>query len=531
MLSQDYYIQNLKHNGLLIKYIEIQEEQLCLAALRNIVSSYNFIKNEFLTEKIICAYINEYHGYITIIDKEVEHLYIKLLKTNKISFSHFIAQTEDICIAALDSIYINFADVIHQTEKICKIAVTKDSRNIRHVREQTEEICEIALTLWPECFKYIKNKTKKLCILGVSLNGTNLAYIKDQDEEICLIAIKQDLNVLPYVTEQTEEICYEACYKNADSFPYCLFQSERICKLVLARDGEYIKYIKNVTEELCLIAINQNCNSLRFIENQTEKICLQALDRSPSGNIFLYIKEQTFEICLKAVSIKESLFNFISFPTPELCMEIIKRDPIKIRCIVDQPPKFYLDAHKNGLDISKLNSNDLFEVIKLEPQILKVLPEINSNVYLKLSQELPQYISYVKNFPERFLSKDILHLLLNEENYLGFIIKYLEKYLEFFEISIIDNELITLTDFENKNIFIKDFNTYSNNTILILRHLDIFKRINDDKCIVCLESTMITKKYCSNIHESGMCYNCYKKIMNSDNPTCCFCRKKLLPVF
>ncbi len=518
-------------------HVKYQTEKICKIALSLWPGAFRYIQNK--TRELCIMAVNSDGNNLAYIEEQDEELCILAIKNNYESLLYVKQQTEEIGFHMCQTYFTSFNNfkidsriffsVIEQTEKLCEYAVNHDPMNIKYVKIQTEKICEIALRGWPGAFQYIKNKTRKLCKIALDSRGDNLAYIEHQDEELCILAVQANHDSLIHVKQQTEEICYYACKKHFSSFKLCKFESERIHLTVLKQNGRYINYIKNKKLEYVMIALRTDGYALRYIENQTDLMCLEALKKFPYRDVLNYVKDHSYDFYRQVILINPHLFKFFKNPSAEFCFEVIKEHRSLLNHVTNQSAEFYLKIHKYGINISMIKYNDLLDTINLEPEILKSLC-LNSKIYQKIINDYPYLLEYINLNAINILkkSKQILIYLLGKEDWLIYFNKFFENFLEYYEILVINNN-IHITDLENQSVVIK-YNQFDLDEKLIV-HLNIFKQINNDSCGICLNSTMISTKYCSNIHTIGICYICYKKLMNSENPTCCLCRKQLLTIF
>lgn len=99
-------------------------------------------------------------------------------------------------------------------EKLCKAAVQQNGSALQCVKNQTLDICKIAVQQHCNALYFVKNQTDELCKLAVINNAWALRYVKEQSEEICKLAVQNNGDTLRFVKNQTEEICRLAVRNN-----------------------------------------------------------------------------------------------------------------------------------------------------------------------------------------------------------------------------------------------------------------------------------------------------------------------------
>ena len=150
-------IKAISKNGMLLKYVKNQTEELCLAAV----------------------------------------------KQNGIALVYVTNQTETICLGAVKENGIALQYVKDQTEAICLAAVQRNGFALKFVKNQTEEICLAAVHQNGYALYYVKDQTEEICLAAVQRNGYALYYVKEQTEEICLAAVKKDWRIFEYIRDNS----------------------------------------------------------------------------------------------------------------------------------------------------------------------------------------------------------------------------------------------------------------------------------------------------------------------------------------
>lgn len=167
-LSDDFWINMLDKEGLVLQFIKHQTEELCKIAVRQNCLALEFVENQ--TEDIC----------ITAIRKCTYAL--RFVKD----------QTDALCKEAVSRTGESLCRVKKQTNEICEIAVQQNGLALRHVRNQTDNICKIAVQQCGDALMYVINQTREICIMAVQQYGLALRYVKIQDDYIRNLAVQQN---------------------------------------------------------------------------------------------------------------------------------------------------------------------------------------------------------------------------------------------------------------------------------------------------------------------------------------------------
>ena len=109
-------LESVRRNGLILKDIEDQTDELCLAAVASNHRALYYVKNQ--TEEICIAAIHRSAEALALIRD----------------------QTEEICLEAMKQAGLALRYVKNQTEEICLEAVRQNGKALGYVENQTEEI-------------------------------------------------------------------------------------------------------------------------------------------------------------------------------------------------------------------------------------------------------------------------------------------------------------------------------------------------------------------------------------------------------
>jgi hypothetical protein len=139
----DKYILLVKYNGLELKHIQNQTEEICKIAVKQ-------------------------NGY---------------------ALEYVQKQTDEICKIAIQEDLYSLRYVQNQTEELCKFAVQKNGCVLEYVNIVTDELCIMAL-LQAEGMSYYPR-----CEIVIKKNPYALRFIENQTFDICKLAVKQNITV------------------------------------------------------------------------------------------------------------------------------------------------------------------------------------------------------------------------------------------------------------------------------------------------------------------------------------------------
>ena len=147
------YSELIKVNGLFLRYVEDQKEELCLTAVKQNPLALQFVKE----------------------------------------------QTEKICLEAVKRNPYTLEYIKNQTEQICLEAVKKDGMLLKDVERQTYKICIEAVKQAPYALEFVKNQTEEICLMAVEKTGISIRCVENQTEKICLAALKSDARAQHFI--------------------------------------------------------------------------------------------------------------------------------------------------------------------------------------------------------------------------------------------------------------------------------------------------------------------------------------------
>ncbi len=205
----------LNIDGNMLKYIENQTEELCLIALKNDLKSYNYIQNK--TDEINKIY-NKIHDdniyyekyykkisnngmYLKYITEQTENICLLAIDNNVASYEYVKNMTPNIAIAIVkkDGMLLNKIDEIFHTNDICIAALKNNINAYQFIKNKTYEINAYVLSKKGWLLKFIENQTDELCIIAVQNDGMALEFVKNKTKEICDMAIKSNINAKKFI--------------------------------------------------------------------------------------------------------------------------------------------------------------------------------------------------------------------------------------------------------------------------------------------------------------------------------------------
>ena len=195
-LSPEIYLEAVKKNWTVLKFIKNQTPEICLEAVKQNGHTLEYVKN----------------------------------------------QTSEMCLEAVKQDGFVVGYVKNQTPEICLEAVKQAGLALRYVENKTPELCLEAVKQNGLALQYVKNKTPELCLEAVKHNGLALEYVKNQTPEICLEAVEQNGLALEYVFDEfkTPEICLEAVKQNGLALEYVFdeIKTPEICEEAIKQNPE-----------------------------------------------------------------------------------------------------------------------------------------------------------------------------------------------------------------------------------------------------------------------------------------------------
>lgn len=198
---EKHHLYNIiAHDGLLLRYIDNQTEELCLTAIINNPESFKYIKNQ--TSKLCIEAIS------------LNPLCFCYIDSNLLS-DHICKFTLECC-KNQKGIFVNWHYFRGRAEKydilfhnIFLKIVMYNGLLLEYIEHQTKEICKNALKQNINAFKFVQKQfqTYEMCHDVVEKNGLLLEFVDKKTIDLCVIAMKQNRNALSHVPTEFLSEC------------------------------------------------------------------------------------------------------------------------------------------------------------------------------------------------------------------------------------------------------------------------------------------------------------------------------------
>lgn len=304
----------LSINGLLLKHILFQTQEIVMTALYNNLNAIMFAKYQ---NTMIRDYV---------------------INKNCLLFPHI---TDNLL-----------------TSKICAMGVQQNCHLLEFVPMdlQTEVMCLQAVNSNMSCIRHIKISTPAIDIIMVKYNGLMLEYINDKNYELCLYAVMNNGNALKFVP--SELITYD------------------LCKQAVMVDKMSIQHVPSVfqSDELCDIALDITPNNIKYIINPSENIIIKTAMKYPYSVSYIDKKHLSESLCKKLVLMNPFLIKFIDNPSINLQLYSLK-DSDNIKIIPNKSIYMYIVSIFVNIKIIDELDNETLIRIKNNP-LLDNFPDI-----------------------------------------------------------------------------------------------------------------------------------------------------------
>ncbi|PBF93492.1 DUF4116 domain-containing protein [Clostridioides difficile] len=184
------YLNAVKNLGKALKYISINDMKCYLSE-----KEINSIYKEAVEENGLS---------LRFIENQTEELCIDAIRENPDAFKYVKNRTPKICMEVVKISGEKLKHIKNQTEEICKEAVKQNGFALKFVKEQTPELCLIAVKQNGLALEFVKEQTEEICIEAIRQNRESLKYVKNQTQDILTEVIKkreielQIKNILKY---------------------------------------------------------------------------------------------------------------------------------------------------------------------------------------------------------------------------------------------------------------------------------------------------------------------------------------------
>lgn len=186
-LNEEDYVKAMKCDGLQLKYISNQTENIAFAAVENNPKAFKYVK--YPTKKIL----------LKTLEKDISALkYVKNIIGDMTANIIHHTVCHNVCLNISDEYYITYASA-----KKYNLSEFLDGANYRNGRLYAESI--ITRNVCKYIFKKyvdVANNRDELCLELIKLNGNYLEFVKNPTKQICQIAIKQTPSAIKFVKMQ-----------------------------------------------------------------------------------------------------------------------------------------------------------------------------------------------------------------------------------------------------------------------------------------------------------------------------------------
>ena len=176
--DDNFWIDLIPDNGLVLKHVKYQTEEICKLAVQQDGYALRYVMNQ--TYDICKLAVQQYGRALRFVKNRTEELCVLAVKQNGLALEYVPKQTEDICKLAVQQNGLALDYVKEQTNDICAIAVKQNGLVLELVKEQTDEICTLAVQQNWLALKYVKKQTEKICMLAVEQNNFASHFINNQ---------------------------------------------------------------------------------------------------------------------------------------------------------------------------------------------------------------------------------------------------------------------------------------------------------------------------------------------------------------
>ena len=170
-------LEKVKQDGMYLQYIDIQNEKLCLAAIKNNWKSLQFVKNQ--TPNICYTAIEENKYALEYIKNPSIELFDYIF--NELCENYYCYHPYDI-----DDIF--------------------DEDPAIYLIKNSKEAALAAVKISPRAYQYLNNVTPEFKRMLVDYSGGVIEYIDTKDKELCELAVKTYGLAIKYVDNQTLEL-------------------------------------------------------------------------------------------------------------------------------------------------------------------------------------------------------------------------------------------------------------------------------------------------------------------------------------
>lgn len=382
----------VKFAGILLEYVECQNNEICINAALCNYKSITYIKPEIRTEEF----------YIDLIERiDTKSYYI-------LSYIPKDEQTYNICMAACKKYTYIYTDDIRNDLIIGELAekiIEKEPLYIKKIKNKTVKLCELAVSKKSNAIKYVPHKYQnyEMCFNAVKDNRYNLKYVNPllMDYNICIDAclwgdhdlikyVKNDdiinqlmikiidlhpiyINKAKYKTKELYEI---AVAKQSNIFgifglvPY-KYQTYKMCEMIIKNNGGYIKFMNPelMDNKICMQAVSNCGYAIKYVKQCfiTKELCKAAVMNDGRAIKYVMPLYVDYDMCLLAVKSNAYAIKYVNkkYQTNELCSIALKSNGNTLQYVVNKTPELCKMAIQNHADAIQYVPNQNTELCKM----------------------------------------------------------------------------------------------------------------------------------------------------------------------
>jgi hypothetical protein len=210
-------LENVKRDGLYLKYVKNQDKKICLAAVNQNGWALQYVKDQ---DKDIClAAVNQYGLALEFVKDQDKEICLAAVNQNGYALQYVKNQDKDICLAAFKKneyslMYVNNKLVPIIQEYIINNKIKLKDPNLSFIIDKDRNKLLDLITrktkneydsYYSWGIKYVK-QNKELCLKAIVLNKYFLNCVNTNDKKLVLHVYKKYPNILKYINKQNIEI-------------------------------------------------------------------------------------------------------------------------------------------------------------------------------------------------------------------------------------------------------------------------------------------------------------------------------------
>jgi hypothetical protein len=206
--QEEHYLELVKFDGLRLKGIKKQTDEIALAAVSREGMALEYVKKQ--SHEIALAAVSKNGNALRFVDKQTAEIALAAVINYPKAFEYVKVKTLKIILAAVSRDGFLLKHVVDQTPEIILAAVTQDGSSIKYASEQTQEIILAAIAASRDAIRYVKIQNPEIALAAVIKNPFAISCIEDQTTELSLAAVSVDGFAIKYIKNQTDEIIFTA---------------------------------------------------------------------------------------------------------------------------------------------------------------------------------------------------------------------------------------------------------------------------------------------------------------------------------